>query len=96
LVVVLVSLAVLAGTVEAKLSMYLPDYAPGADTWKVIKVQEQRKAVSAVPLQSPLLSLTPVADSFDPRWPILAEVRVAPGSGPSISQSHWFRPPPVP
>lgn len=95
LIFLLLALAVLGASTAAKLSMYQPEHAPCANTWQIIKLQQVRIGTVALEVQVPVVIaaaiVLPVQESR--RIP-LAPARVSPGGGPSVPQSHWFRPPP--
>lgn len=90
------TLAVFGASVEAKLSMYLPEHTPGADTCKIIKLQEVRIGPVALGLEvstaAAAVNLPTDEDRSAPIAPLLAR----PGCRPSIPQCHWSRPPPPP
>src|SRR5260221_12917077 len=95
LIFLLLTFALLGASTEAKLSMYQPEHAPGASTSQVIKLQQVRIGTPALALELPAaIGAGIVLPAQERREIPVAPAPVTPGSGPSVAQSHWFRPPP--
>jgi hypothetical protein len=91
----LLACALLGASVEAKLSLYHAAHTPGANISQVIKLREVRIGPVALEVEVPVEVACEVTPPRVNRWlPVSPPLRVSPGSGPSVPQSHWFRPPP--
>lgn len=94
LIFALLALAVLGASIEAKLSMYHARHSRAASTWQVIKLREFQIVQATAPVEVPPADTAPLIEP-DPQ-PAIPDipVRAKPGSGPSVPQFHWLRPPP--